>query len=283
MPELQVNGRRIAYRAAGEGPLVVLLHCSSSHSGQWRPYIEAWAPRYRLVAPDWHGYGRSDPLPDDGRPFYLHDAPILPALIEAEGASRAHVVGHSLGGANGYFAARAYPWMVRSLTMIEPVLYAVLDEADDPERGDRAEITQAMGALIGAGRMEEAAHYFIDFWSGQGAWDRTPPELQDYIRATIGRVLRDWYGGLPEAPDQARLSDGPGFAMPVELWRGTRSRPSAQAIAGHIASAIPGAALHDVAGADHMATVTEPDRFIGPIGEFLDRVTAQEAETTRGD
>jgi len=283
VPELEVNGRRIAYRAEGVGPLVLLLHCSSSHSGQWKAYVDAWHGCYRLVAPDWHGYGRTEPLPDDGRPFYVHDAPILPALIAAEGQKSAHVVGHSLGGALGFYATRDFPEMVRSLTMIEPVLFAILDEVDDAERDDRPTITRVMGDYIAAGDMEAAAAYFIDFWAGPGAWSATSPDLQTYIRATIGRVLRDWLGALPDAPGQIRLADGAGFKMPVELWRGSQSRPSARAIAGHIAASIQGAALHEMDGADHMAAVTYPDRFIGPIGDFLHRVDAAGQANTRED
>jgi len=278
VPDLQVNGRRIAYRAEGAGPLVILLHCSSSHSGQWKPYVEAWSDRYRLVAPDHHGYGRSDPLPEDGRPFQDHDAAILPALMAAEGAERAHILGHSRGGAIGFFAAREAPGLYLSLTMIEPVLFAVLDETRDAHQGERPMITEKLGGLIAEGDREAAAEFFIDFWSGPGTWARTAPELQAYIRATIHRVHSDWLGALPDAPGQIRLSDGARLTMPVALWRGTASRASAQAIAAHVAGSIPGAALHDVAGADHMAAVFEPQRFIGPVGEFLDRAAANQGQ-----
>jgi len=284
-----LDGRRIAYRAEGAGPLVVLLHASSSHSGQWKPYIEAWKGRYRLVAPDLHGYGRSDPLPPDGAPFWVHDGAIVDALISAEGAGSAHVVGHSLGGALGFYAAREAGARIRSLAMVEPVLFALLDEAGDAEMGERPGITAHLGALVAAGRPEAAAAYFIDFWSGAGAWERASPELKAYVTATVPRVLQDWRSALPGTKGQARLADGARLRMPVALWRGGATRPSARAIAGLVAGAIPGATLSDVPGADHMAAVFAPQLFIDPIGDFLDRASAGGtaetgmAETQTGD
>ncbi len=78
MPQLSLEGRQIHYRDAGSGPPVVLIHCSASHGGQWKPLMEAAGDRYRFLAPDLHGYGKSDPLPESARAL-LPACPLLPA------------------------------------------------------------------------------------------------------------------------------------------------------------------------------------------------------------
>jgi haloacetate dehalogenase len=56
----EVNGIRMHYRHAGDGPLVVLLHGWPQTSHMWRLIVAPLAERYTVLAPDLRGYGRSD-------------------------------------------------------------------------------------------------------------------------------------------------------------------------------------------------------------------------------
>jgi pimeloyl-ACP methyl ester carboxylesterase len=47
------------FRESGEGEAVVCIHASASSSGQWRALMERLGKRYRSIAPDLIGYGRS--------------------------------------------------------------------------------------------------------------------------------------------------------------------------------------------------------------------------------
>jgi pimeloyl-ACP methyl ester carboxylesterase len=55
---------RNAVYTAGEGTPVLLLHGSASSSSMWTPVINALKPRFRLIAPDLIGYGRTEPWPE---------------------------------------------------------------------------------------------------------------------------------------------------------------------------------------------------------------------------
>ena len=61
-----VDGLRIAYRSAGTGPGIVLLHGNPTSSYLWRDVLPALSTVGRCVAPDLVGMGRSDPLPRSG-------------------------------------------------------------------------------------------------------------------------------------------------------------------------------------------------------------------------
>jgi haloalkane dehalogenase len=58
-----VDGLRIAYRSAGTGPAVVLLHGNPTSSYLWRDVLPVLSRSARCIAPDLVGMGHSDPLP----------------------------------------------------------------------------------------------------------------------------------------------------------------------------------------------------------------------------
>ena len=68
MKQLTSSGVEIAYLDEGKGPAVVVGHCSSASHKEWLPLIEALKADWRVLAPDFIGYGSSAPWPAD-EPF----------------------------------------------------------------------------------------------------------------------------------------------------------------------------------------------------------------------
>src|SRR5262245_52774525 len=124
MPQISVLGVDIFYRDEGAGPAVVLGHSSTASSAQWRSLFGRLRNRYRLVAPDHLGYGRTGAYPGD-RPLIDHEIAIITALI-ALIAEPVHLVGHSMGGALMARTAVRAPERVLSATLIEPTLFYLL-------------------------------------------------------------------------------------------------------------------------------------------------------------
>jgi 3-oxoadipate enol-lactonase len=89
-----VNGARLYYEVAGDGPAVVLLHAGIADSRMWDEQFDELARRYRMIRYDARGFGRSD-LP--AGPFAPHDD--LRGLLQILGVERAALVGLSMGGA----------------------------------------------------------------------------------------------------------------------------------------------------------------------------------------
>jgi pimeloyl-ACP methyl ester carboxylesterase len=54
---------RAFMREAGRGPAVVCIHASASSSAQWRPLMDRLADRYRILAVDLYGSGKSPSWP----------------------------------------------------------------------------------------------------------------------------------------------------------------------------------------------------------------------------
>src|SRR5208282_5050627 len=86
----------IAYWTFGDGPPVVLLHPFPVHHEFWLPVSETLATRYRLILPDLRGHGESGV--GEGPPTMEKHAADLARVLDDAGASRASLVGVSIGG-----------------------------------------------------------------------------------------------------------------------------------------------------------------------------------------
>jgi pimeloyl-ACP methyl ester carboxylesterase len=109
------------FREAGAGMAVVCLHASASSSAQWRALMDRLAGRFRVLAVDLYGSGKSPRWPDD-RPLSLADEAALLAPVLSAAGDRFHVIGHSYGGAVALEVALAEPGRIESLVLFDPVL-----------------------------------------------------------------------------------------------------------------------------------------------------------------
>ena len=102
MAMITVRDVKVYYREKGQGPGVVLLHCSGSSSGQWKLLMERLSERYHVLAPDFYGYGRTETWPA-GRTDLMADSVAIVETMLDRLSGPAHLVGHSLGA---HIAAR---------------------------------------------------------------------------------------------------------------------------------------------------------------------------------
>ncbi len=181
-----------------------------------------------------------------------------------------HLVGHSLGGSVAARAACEAPERVKSLTMIEPVLFNLLEEARDPRRVELYEMATSVMTLTAFGHDEQAARNFFEFWSAPGAFDRIDDATRAYIVGTIKRVADECQALSAVLPDQVGMERLKRLALPTALICGTDTRNAARAVIEHVRQALPHAAYREVAGAGHMSPVTHPDAVNPLILAFLD-------------
>ncbi|HME47651.1 alpha/beta fold hydrolase [Mycobacterium sp.] len=93
---LDLHGDRVAYRDAGEGEVLLLIHGMAGSSATWRAVMPQLSKKFRVVAPDLLGHGESaKPRGDYSLGAF---AVWLRDFLDELGVSQATVVGHSLGG-----------------------------------------------------------------------------------------------------------------------------------------------------------------------------------------
>ena len=117
--EGRINGVRLHWVEAGEGPPVVLLHGFPEFSWGWRRQIQPLADAgFRVIAPGLRGYNLSDK--PRGVASYRVETLVadVDALIRHTGAERAHVVGHDWGGIIAWWLAMTAPHRVERLAIL---------------------------------------------------------------------------------------------------------------------------------------------------------------------
>jgi 3-oxoadipate enol-lactonase len=111
-----VGGVRLAYRAHGRAgaPPLVLLHALGESAAGWDVVLPAFAPHFRVYAPDLRGHGDSD-RPGAYSLELMRDD--VAGLLDALGLERVDVIGHSMGGVVAYLLAAEYPARVGRLIL----------------------------------------------------------------------------------------------------------------------------------------------------------------------
>src|SRR2546421_7738881 len=115
--ELTLHGHRMAYRQAGDGPVVVLLHGTTSASSIWRRVLPYLARRFTVIAPDLAGHGGSD-KPKGDYSLGAHASGVRDLLV-ALGHDRATFVGHSLGGGIAMQLSYQFPERCERLVLVD--------------------------------------------------------------------------------------------------------------------------------------------------------------------
>ncbi len=238
------------------------LHCMLASGSYWGPVAERLGGRVDLRGFDMPGHGQSGtwaPGPEDPD-YHTAVTRIAAAFIDRP----LDLIGHSLGATVALRIAVAAPEAVRSLTLIEPVLFAA---AADPAQAAR---DADMARLLAEGRVEDATRAFMAVWGAVG-YDSLPARMRQQMSDRIGLVAtcapalsQDSAGIL--RPDGLEAIDAP-----VLLISGADSPPVIHAIADALAARLPDVGRASVPGAGHMLPITHSDQVAGLIGVNLDR------------
>jgi pimeloyl-ACP methyl ester carboxylesterase len=111
-----LHGRRVAFRRAGEGPTILLIHGITNSCRSWEPAMLRLAERYDVIAPDLPGHGESDRQRGD-HSLGAH-ACVVRDLLHVLEVERVTAVGHSLGGGVAMQFAYQFPEMLERLALV---------------------------------------------------------------------------------------------------------------------------------------------------------------------
>lgn len=262
---------------AGAGEPVVLLHGISGHAETWVRNVAVLSEGSRVYALDMLGHGFTDKPRIDYTIVVLADHVL--AFLDAVGATRAHLVGQSLGGWVAGWLAVHHPDRVASLVSITGAGLQLTD--------DGADLTARVGA-----RVQEATKRALDGPTRDKVRARLewlvhdPAVVTDelvetryriYIRpdfaAVASRLVQGFTAGVrPEelltSERLARIS-----CPTLVLW--TRQNPTMPWEIGEAASRIiPGASFYLMEEAGHWPQFEKPVEFHAVVGQFLRSVTA---------
>jgi pimeloyl-ACP methyl ester carboxylesterase len=254
MKQLAVGGIEIAYLDEGKGPVVIIGHCSSASHKEWLPLIETLKSDWRVLAPDFIGYGQSAPWPAEEPYSTDADVKVLLALAKKT-KGPLHLVGHSYGAALALEAARTLGPRVKSLVLVEPVSFHLLRQEGRPEWSEVETLGRAVLGAVAKGDDGGAAKAFMSYWLGRWRWWLSPERFKAAIAATIPKVALEFSIAI-DAP--TTLKDYAEIAAPTLLIAGSRTRAPTRAVVDLLAATLPNAKVAILKGAGHMSPFTHP-------------------------
>jgi len=281
MPRDLRAGVETHWTTFGHGPRRALaIHCTLAHAGSWAGLGARLAERMTLIAFDLPGHGQTAPW-DAGMgevqglsaAMALDFATDLAAEASGEIATgTVDLMGHSFGATVALRLAVERPDLVRSLVLIEPVLFAVAF-ADDP--GARARYEADMSGYaraLAAGDTVTAAREFTAIWGDGRDWDALP----EAARAALARDIPMIDAAGPALMEDVAGVLAPGalerIACPVLLLGGSASPAITEAITEGLAARLPHAARAMIGGAGHMSPITHPRQVGSELQRFFDEV-----------
>ena len=266
---ISANGTEISYVSQGSGAPVVFVHGAVSDLRFWEPQRAAFAKQYRFI---WysHRYHGTGAWPDEGKQYSVetHTAD-LAALINALKLGPVHLVGLSYGGTVAALFATKEPQLLRTLTLAEPAVFALL--ADSPE-GKVAldEWTQGalpMMAAMKAGDNVGATKQLAALVMGDSV------ENFDKLPLGLRQGLLDNARTLPllfAAPEPTITCDMlRGIKVPTLVVRGERTPRFFTATNAAVSKCIAGSKAVTIAKATHAMSFDNPVEFNQAVMGFI--------------
>ncbi|MEZ4271531.1 MAG: alpha/beta fold hydrolase [Myxococcota bacterium] len=245
------NGPYLEFVFAGHGRTIMLLPPILANAALWKHQICELSKRYRLIIPNYPGYGRS------ARDFALSSPTALAGhlvkLLPAAGVKgRVDVVGWSLGGMIAQALASDWPDHVRSLSLINTTAYLPVE--------DTATSAHAMMSLL----KKDLEHGLAALSSEERA------QCEAMLEASKGRldpIVDMHYLRLVLKFDGRRQLDQ--IARPTLIVQGADDELTPPGCGEELAAKIFGSQYHQLAACGHYAPLYEAKTFNALLDDFL--------------
>ena len=290
IPSLQfrtIHGHRRAFRIAGSGPALLLIHGVGDESTTWNSVHANLAQRFTVIAPDLLGHGESDkPRADYSLAAFANG---MRDLLAALGIDRVTLVGHSLGGGIAAQFVYQYPHMVERLVLVSSggvtkdvsiaLRLAALPMGSEALAALR--LPGVLPALQLAGRaaksMFGSTKYSRDLPDGIRLLARLqdPAALSAFARTL--RAVVDGRGQFVTMLDRSHLMS----SVPKLIIWGEDDMviPVSHARIAH--DAMPDSRLKIFEGSGHMPFHDHPDQFVEIIERFIESTPPAEHDHDR--
>lgn len=256
---VQVAGLDIAYRRAGSGPVLLMLHGIGGAAAQWRAQLEGLADEFTAVAWDTPGYGDSDDPDGDWR--MADYAERLAALIDHLSPEPVHFLGQSWGGLLAQEFYRHYPERVRSLILSDTFAGSVVR----PEAERNAILQGRLDAVATKSPAEMAAARLPMLVP-----DDAPESVKQEIETMLAAIHPNGYRQAAIALHYTDFLDLlPAISVPTLVIAGEHDRVVAMEHSRQLADGIPGARLEVIPGAGHLSNQQKPDEYNAIVRRFL--------------
>lgn len=285
LQEVKLHGNRVAYRQAGRGPAIVLIHGITASSATWEGTASRLSDRYTVLAPDLLGHGQSaKPRGDYSMGAFASG---VRDLLVALDIPRATIVGHSLGGGVAMQFAYQFPDLAERLALVSSGglgsdVHSFLRAATIPGAGLVIPLL-AGRRVLSAGRAVGRMLDRVGVSLGNDVLEmaRGHASLSDAeARVAFVHTLRasvDPTGQRVRATDRLYLAT----ELPLLIVWGARDRiiPVSHGVRAH--ELVPASRLEVFERAGHFPHLDEPERFANTLGDWIATTDPADSERFR--
>jgi 3-oxoadipate enol-lactonase len=262
----EVNGTRLSYEIAGQGPPLTLCHSIGLSTRQgWRVQVPWLSERYTVLSYDIRGLAESAA---GTAPLTIHTfVEDLQQLLGLLGIERTVVMGVSLGGLIAAALAAAHPDVVQALVVVSAVRRQSEAGRQRMQARNRAIAAEGMSVAVDE---QVASHFAPEFLAAR-------PDVAAWYRAVYLANDPPTYMAIMEHLGTVDLADAlRRIRCPTLIVGGEDDEPSVTgnpplAAARALAALIPHAELGGIAGSRHYPQLDQPAAFNRIVGEFLAR------------
>ena len=260
MPTAPINGATLHYRDKGAGPVVVLLHGFPLNHAMWDAQVDALAGHYRLIAPDFRGFGHST---NPTGPFTIAQlADDVHALAQHLKLGKFVLGGLSMGGYVALAYALAYPQTLRGLMLVDTKAQADTAEAKDT-RDRMIDIARRKGAAAIAQAM--LAKLIPE--SAASARPQLVRDLEAMMESTDPDTIAHALAGMRDRPDYVESLGS--IDVPTLVLGGELDAITPPDVMATLHERIPRAVHRTVPVAGHMSPMEQPQLVTLAIEQFL--------------
>ena len=265
---VEIEGHQVHVQEAGEGPAVLMLHGWPTSSFLYRNVAPLVAANHRVIVPDLIGFGRSDKPLSASYSFRFH-ARILTGLLDALDVADVGLCVHDLGGPVGLWWACQNPERIRSLALLNTLVYP---------RPSMAVVAFVLAAYTPFLRSWMAGPKGLDFAMDWGTAHQGPldDDVYEGVRAPFvdpaarKALLKAGVSLTPKGMmDIARLL--PTFTVPVRCIYGEQDRilPDVARTMAHVKRDLPQAEVTALPGCGHFLQEDAPETVGRLLAEFF--------------
>jgi 3-oxoadipate enol-lactonase len=251
----------LSYSDKGSGPPVVLLHAFPLNRRMWDVQIKAWLDRYRVIAPDWRGFGESplgtgafsmESCADDLRQLLTHLA-VREKII---------LLGVSMGGYIAFEFVRKYQELLHALVLVatQPVADS---EAARKTRYETAEFVQKEGTGALAERLIPKLLGKTTLGTRPQVVERVCALIQSNSAEGIAKACH----GLAWRRDSTPILQQ--IRIPTLIIAGSEDAIVPRDQAGIMRQEIANSQLSVIERSGHLITLEQPDEFDKAALNFL--------------
>jgi pimeloyl-ACP methyl ester carboxylesterase len=260
------SGLRVPYVVSGAGEPLVFIHGSLCDYRYWSAQTSFLSKYFLCVSVSLSHYWPSDDAGMQAEFGWKTHVAELAEFIAAMDIGPVHLVGHSRGGCVAFQLARAYPHLVKTLTLADPGGPLQIDGMPEAALPAATNLLRAkVAALIECGAIDAGLELFVDSVSMPGLWRKSPPSFRTMAidnAATLPKQFRD---PLPTYTRSAAAE----VKCKTLLIGGEKSPRMYRNNIERLADWIEHADRQTIAGASHGMNATHPGAFNRLVQAFV--------------